>query len=260
MAAVIDYEYITDLKDYLENDWLSNFSFPTYGDFYQNYDPGNPSKVYTQWAAGTSTTSSILLEGSFTYNFGDLAGTINTLSFGSTLSGSGSTGFSVGTPPELTIQLDTAVGPIPSFDYAIYNISQAGDFDGRFIGSNYFPGLYDYFADVGTEQNGSGNDDRLYSFSGDDILTGNGGADEFVFENGWGQDEITDFTPNSDKIDLSAVSAITSWFDLLFGGHVNFMSSGALEIDDNAGNVITISNYNGNQFLTNFDANDFIFV
>lgn len=46
--------------------------------------------------------------------------------------------------------------------------------------------------------------DHLIGGGGNDLLTGGAGADWFVFAPGSGADEITDFTPGADHIDLSA--------------------------------------------------------
>lgn len=55
-----------------------------------------------------------------------------------------------------------------------------------------------------------GNDvgNQLDGGKGNDVLTGNGGNDVFVFNNVGGSDTITDFTRGSDKIDVSGIDAI----------------------------------------------------
>lgn len=55
-----------------------------------------------------------------------------------------------------------------------------------------------------------GNDvaNRLDGGRGNDVFTGNGGNDIFVFNDVGGADRITDFTRGSDKIDLSGMDAI----------------------------------------------------
>jgi len=52
--------------------------------------------------------------------------------------------------------------------------------------------------------NGGGKADTIYGGGGNDTLTGSSGADIFVFTQRAGDDVITDFTNNSDKIDLTA--------------------------------------------------------
>ena len=67
-----------------------------------------------------------------------------------------------------------------------------------------------------TISGGAGND-VLYGGSGNDLLIGNGGVDDFVFENGWGQDTIQGFSTASgnEDINLAAVSAIVDFADLV---------------------------------------------
>jgi len=63
---------------------------------------------------------------------------------------------------------------------------------------------------------GGGGSDRLEGGGGNDLLTGSTGNDVIVFRNGFGKDVITDFSAsNSEKIDLSAVPAITSFWGLV---------------------------------------------
>jgi serralysin len=50
---------------------------------------------------------------------------------------------------------------------------------------------------------GGGKDDVIHGGGGNDIMTGSSGADIFVFTQRAGDDVITDFTNNSDKLDLS---------------------------------------------------------
>jgi Ca2+-binding RTX toxin-like protein len=53
---------------------------------------------------------------------------------------------------------------------------------------------------------GEGGDDRLNGGAGNDVLTGGFGVNTFVYSaRGFGSDTITDFFPNPDKIDLSAL-------------------------------------------------------
>ena len=50
-----------------------------------------------------------------------------------------------------------------------------------------------------------GNDaaNRLSGGGGDDVLTGRGGADTFVFADNWGDDTITDFVRGEDLLDFT---------------------------------------------------------
>ena len=56
--------------------------------------------------------------------------------------------------------------------------------------------------------NGGANDDDLIGQDGDDTLTGGSGADEFVFDDGDGDDTVTDFQNGSDQFDLTAVAGV----------------------------------------------------
>ncbi|MCQ0988135.1 M10 family metallopeptidase [Jiella marina] len=96
--------------------------------------------------------------------------------------------------------------------------------------------------------------DRLDGGTGNDTLTGGLNGDTFVFANGFGQDRITDFEAlnNFEKIDLSAVSAITSFADLS-ANHLSQVGANAV-ITDGA-NTITLNNVN----IADLDANDFVF-
>lgn len=63
---------------------------------------------------------------------------------------------------------------------------------------------------------GGGDNDDLKGMTGNDSLIGGDGLDTFIFDNNFGQDRIEDFsTRNGEKIDLSDVSAITSFADLV---------------------------------------------
>ena len=63
---------------------------------------------------------------------------------------------------------------------------------------------------------GGAGDDVLDGGIGDDTLSGQGGADTFVFADGSGRDTIRDILPGcADRIDLSAVEAVTNFVDLM---------------------------------------------
>lgn len=101
---------------------------------------------------------------------------------------------------------------------------------------------------------GGADDDVLNGGSGNDILSGGSGFDTYVFEGAFGQDIIKTFVANNnEKIDLSAVSSITTFTDLV---NNHLAQSGAdTEIDAGNGNVITILNFDS----TTLDSGDFIF-
>lgn len=114
---------------------------------------------------------------------------------------------------------------------------------------------------------GSGNDtisctgnaiDRINGDVGNDTLAGGGGADVFEFSRlfffgsgtiGWGQDRITDFQDNVDKIDLTRAFGITEFSDLTIS------QSGSDTIIAFSSDRITLSGFTA----TNLTAADFIF-
>ena len=89
---------------------------------------------------------------------------------------------------------------------------------------------------------GGEGDDAIRGRAGTDTLLGQGGNDIFYFEDGWGNDTVTDFEANNDleDIDLSAVSGITDFADLL-SNHLSQVGTDAV-IDDLLGNTITLKN------------------
>ena len=89
---------------------------------------------------------------------------------------------------------------------------------------------------------GGDGDDAIRGRAGIDTLLGQGGNDIFYFEDGWGNDTVTDFEANNDleDIDLSAVSRITDFADLL-SNHLSHVGTDAV-IDDLLGNTITLKN------------------
>ncbi|MEL7098615.1 MAG: calcium-binding protein [Pseudomonadota bacterium] len=111
---------------------------------------------------------------------------------------------------------------------------------------------------------GAGNDnivggagrDTINGGTDDDRLAGNQGADIFVFNGAFGNDTIRDFNINRDeeKIDLSAVAAITDFTDLM-DNHVDD-SSGLVVISDGLGNSITLERITDDTLL---EAGDFLF-
>lgn len=102
---------------------------------------------------------------------------------------------------------------------------------------------------------GGGGRDVLDGGAGNDKLTGGLGADTFVFSDGFGSDKIFGFAALNDleKIDLSRVTAITDFTDLLD----NHMSQVGLDvvIDATGGDVITVVGVQ----LADMDATDFLF-
>ncbi|MGJ8596101.1 DUF4214 domain-containing protein [Sulfitobacter sp.] len=88
-----------------------------------------------------------------------------------------------------------------------------------------------------------------------DILTGELGADTFVFQGNFGRDVITDFDPNTDDeaIDLSGVASIVNYGDLVTN-HLK-QNGGNAVISDAEGNSITLEGVN----IADLNQTDFIF-
>lgn len=97
--------------------------------------------------------------------------------------------------------------------------------------------------------------DTLVGGVGDDVLQGDFNADRFIFADGHGDDTVTDFAATNiyEKIDLSAVSAITSLSDLM-ANHVTQDGTNVI-VDTGAGSSITLNAVT----LSDLDSTDFIF-
>ncbi|WP_430450473.1 calcium-binding protein [Rhodophyticola sp.] len=102
---------------------------------------------------------------------------------------------------------------------------------------------------------GEGGNDVLNGGAGNDLLVGGDQAETFVFADGFGQDTITDFDAllNAEKIDLSAISAITNWADLV-NNHMT-QAGARVIIADGSGDFIRLDGVS----LADLDAGDFIF-
>lgn len=98
---------------------------------------------------------------------------------------------------------------------------------------------------------GNGND-TLDGGAGNDVLLGGRGADVFVFAGSFGKDRILDWE-SSDRIDLRAVSAITSFVDLRNNHLVQSGDSTLIRV--NASTTITVFGVRPAEFA----ADDFLF-
>jgi VCBS repeat-containing protein len=111
-------------------------------------------------------------------------------------------------------------------------------------------------AQEGTTVTGAVTDDILISDTTDDLLTGAGGDDLFVFSDGHGADTVTDFQAGAgtdDALDLSGVSEITDLADLL-ANHATDVGAN-MEIDTGNGNSVTLIGVNA----TDLHQDDFLF-
>ena len=99
--------------------------------------------------------------------------------------------------------------------------------------------------------------DTLIGFLGDDTLSGGSDNDIFEFDDNFGQDVIADFELGSDRIDLSDVTNITDFDDLL-ANHIDTNADGALVIFD-GDNTITLNPSSSPIDPATLTADDFIF-
>ena len=99
---------------------------------------------------------------------------------------------------------------------------------------------------------GGGGDDTITGLAGDDTLTGGEGADTFVFAAGHGADTITDFTVDTDKIDLSALVAITEFSQLTIADDDN--GNAVIDLSAHGGGTITLTGVS----TSDLDADDFV--
>ncbi|WP_133121809.1 hypothetical protein [Pleomorphomonas carboxyditropha] len=229
MSVILNYTTASsDLPSFLA-DWQDNFGYRGDGSFNQ------VRNTTDQWFAGTpgnATASSVIVNGDdYSLTPGTVDGTVDTLALGSNLTYSGSADTwsqTVG----LSVDLDGA--PLTdAWDAAITDLSQNGSLDG----------LYAYFAEQGTVQNGTVGDDVLLSFGGDDVFYGGDGADTFLFTGNDGADTIKDFDADADVIDVSAwgADAFTSLSVSWINQGVQDVYNAVITYNGN-GNTITVEN------------------
>lgn len=214
MSLILNYTVTSsNLPAFLQG-WEDSFEYRGAGSFNQIRNTTD------QWFAGNRVVggvpndkSSVIVNGdNFNPASGVVGGDVQTLELGSNLTYS-ATG-DVWTQDEgLLVNLNSS--PLTAaWDNAIADLSQNGSLEG----------LYAYFAEQGTIQNGTAGDDTLLSFGGDDVFTGGAGNDTFVFADDWANDSVADFgseSGNDDILDLSAISEISGYVDLVLH-HSNF--------------------------------------
>ncbi|MFY0312398.1 peroxidase family protein [Leisingera sp. D0M16] len=121
-----------------------------------------------------------------------------------------------------------------------------------------------FYAGTGndTVEGGGGDDalignagmDRLHGGGGNDFLLGGGDADVFVFETGWGQDRIKDYTDGTDQLEFSGIVGVTMFSDLTIEQDTVIPANTLIHLG--GGDVVTVDN----MLATDFDAGDFIFT
>jgi hypothetical protein len=217
MALVLDFTATSsNLPAFLAN-WEADFSYRGNGSFNEIRNGAD------QWFAGTGDGSSVIVTGDdYSGTAGVVDGTVSSLVLGADLSYSPS---SDTWSQDAGLSIDLAGATLSeTWDAAISDLSQNGSLDG----------LYAYFAEQGTVQNGTVGNDTYFSFEG---------ADTFVFDEKIGRDTVIGFDPcEGDVIDLSGVSWIGSYVDLLL--HSNILSNplGDLVLS-NGSESITFTDY-----------------
>lgn len=105
--------------------------------------------------------------------------------------------------------------------------------------------LRNYLDTQSVEINGSSGADVIGGFAGDDVLTGNGGADTFEFgtSGNFGDDTVTDFTDGTDLLDID-FNSVT----------VASANGGADTLITHANGTITLTGVDFNDI----DATDFV--
>ncbi|TNE69608.1 MAG: hypothetical protein EP336_01840 [Rhodobacteraceae bacterium] len=112
-------------------------------------------------------------------------------------------------------------------------------------GNDYLAGARDadsLFGGDGNDQlRGGSGEDKLRGEGGNDLLYGQDDRDAFIFSDDFGRDTIYDFEVTLvEIIDLSDVSEITSWEDLV-ANHLTETAGGSAQIYLDENNIITIS-------------------
>lgn len=253
----------SNLLSYFEAVWSPGFA-PYNG----NGVFDNPSSAsHTNWGAGNSGDYGVVLRGSpLDYATGGLQSTsdLDTLQFGTGYSYNTTSGSSL-TGVGLSIALG-GVAPTATFNEAIYSLSHGGALEGgTFFGSS-FDGIYDYFAEVGTQQNGTSSADVLYSFEGNDVLNGGSGIDTYVFD----LDGLGLLTTPFTEIGTDTISnfGFAAGERILLGlnntAYDTYAEIIAATTDTSAGAVINLGSY-GSITLTGVDVADlsssnFVFV
>ena len=94
--------------------------------------------------------------------------------------------------------------------------------------------------------------DTLEGGAGTDTLTGGAGADTFAYHAGDGSDTITDFSDGEDKVDLSALEAISGFEELSM---VQLGSFVTIDLHGHGGRTIALENVD----IEDLDETDFVF-
>ncbi|PRX09263.1 UNVERIFIED_ORG: hypothetical protein BCL66_10755 [Martelella mediterranea] len=255
-----------DLLGYFDS-WSTNSTYRDHGFFNPDDGSGGP---YTQWGAGniydptdpaSTPTPSVILGGqNFEYSTGNFSGEIQSLNFGEGIYYDSASSEYVQDDQLLIDVSDVTVETSADFATAIYVLSNEGSLENQTVFGSNFPGMYDFFAEQGTEQVGTAGADTQYSFAGNDTLMGNGGVDTFVFDldgNGHttfdaiGDDTITDFDVANEEILIglndtaydSDSEILNAASDTADGVYIDLGSHGSITLEG-----VTVSELSGDNF------------
>ncbi|MFT4191774.1 MAG: hypothetical protein QM617_09675 [Comamonas sp.] len=255
-------------------DYDNNYVQSSHGAFYGTI-PDGYSYGGTQWAswAGDSNESAVtalVVEGSLGYDITThvLEGTIDTITFGTDISGDSSTGYSVSTPQVTITDLGLTGDDTTDVITDLYSGSSEAlraylySEDLTIIGSD---GDDTVVSGEGDDViSGNAGDDDLNGGGGDDTLTGGDGADTFTFTSyvsseddstvtDFGDDTITDFDASEGDtlyIDYDVYGLTADEIAALFT--VNDDGDGVIDLSDYGGGTITLTG------VTSLDASSIV--
>ena len=160
------------------SNWSSGYEADNDGYFSPPFNPFDPEKEYTQWAAGltSNTSSSALMSGLFSYEIGgNFNGYVNTLTLGNDLGGSAGSGFTQAYNwLDIVFNNDITNSDV-KFTEAIYALSKYGSFADVTVGAKTYSGFNSYFETYGTQINGTTLADTIVGWSGKDTISGGSG-------------------------------------------------------------------------------------